>query len=291
VRGALGSVGLQEHRPSGGADESGADEYGDVAGMFEALHAMVGEPVEVARQREVVFARCLGLADRVARHYRGRGEDVEDLMQAARLGLVKAVNGFDPAQGSPFVAFAIPTMMGEVRRHFRDHGWSMHVPRRLKDRHQQVMRATRELTQSLGRAPTAGELAEHLDLSREDVVQSLLAAQSYRAHSIDAPVSGGDSAPRMLADTVGEVDVAYEQITDREAVRPLLAALPERERTVLYLRFFESLTQSQIAARIGISQMHVSRTLERTLRELRDQLLDQTTEGRVARPACDEGGL
>ena len=266
--GAVVSVPLAEQR----ASRHVTDEYDDVAQMFEVLHSVGGDSVAVARHREAIFTRCLGLADRIARHYQGRGEDPEDLVQAARLGLVKAVNGFDPSKGCQFVAFAVPTMMGEVRRHFRDHGWAMHVPRRLKDRHQEVMRATRDLTQSLNRAPTAGELAAHLELAREDIVESLLAAQSYDVHSIDVPMFGDGPAPRMLADTVGEVDTTFDRITDREAVRPLLAALPERERTVLFLRFFESLTQSQIAQRLGISQMHVSRILERTLGQLRDQL-------------------
>ncbi|MBJ7339407.1 SigB/SigF/SigG family RNA polymerase sigma factor [Mycolicibacterium sp.] len=248
------------------------DEYADVMEMFHALHGTVDESAEVARQREAIFNRCLALADRIARHYGGRGEDIEDLTQVARLGLVKAVNRFDPAKGSHFVAFAVPTMMGEVRRHFRDHGWSMHVPRRLKDRHGNITRATTELTQLLGRAPTAGQLATHLDMSREDIVDSMLAAEAYRVHSIDAPVSSGDSAPRMVSDTVGSIDFEFDRITDQETVRPLLAALPERERTVLYLRFFESMTQSQIAEQIGVSQMHVSRILEKTLRELRGQL-------------------
>ena len=248
------------------------DEYADVMAMFAAIHADEGNTSDATRQREEIFNRCLVLAHRIARHYGGRGEDIEDLTQVARLGLVKAVNRFDPTKGSHFVAFAVPTMMGEVRRHFRDHGWSMHVPRRLKDRHGHITRATMELTQTLGRAPTAGQLAEVLEISREDVVDSMLAAGAYRVHSIDAPVSTGDSAPRMVSDTVGDVDQGFDRITDEATVRPLLAALPERERTVLYLRFFESMTQSQIAEKIGVSQMHVSRILERTLRELRDQL-------------------
>jgi RNA polymerase sigma-B factor len=250
----------------------GVDEYGDVMEMFNAMQTAVPESAEVARQRELIFNRCLALADRVARHYGGRGEDIEDLTQVARLGLVKAVNRFDPSKGSPFIAFAIPTMMGEVRRHFRDHGWSMHVPRRLKDRHGGITAAVSELTHSLERAPTAGELAAHLDISREDVVESLLAAQAYRVHSIDAPISTDDSGARMIADTVGEVDLNFDHITDAETVKPLLAALSEREQTVLYLRFFASMSQSQIAAQIGVSQMHVSRILERTLQSLRDQL-------------------
>lgn len=248
------------------------DEYADVLAMFTELQRTGSSSAQAARQRERIMNRCLDLADRIARHYGGRGEDIEDLTQVARLGLVKAVDRFDPAMGSNFAAFAVPTMMGEVRRHFRDTGWSMHVPRRLKDRHATMTRARTELMQSLGRAPTASQLAEHLDMSREDVVESLLAADAYRVHSIDAPIASGDSAPRMVSDTVGDVDSAFDLITDRETVGPLLAALPKRERSVLYMRFFESLTQSQIAERIGVSQMQVSRILEKTLRDLRDQL-------------------
>jgi RNA polymerase sigma-B factor len=248
------------------------DEYADVTAMFTALHDTAPDSAQAAHQRTLIVDRCLALADHVARRYSGRGEDIEDLTQVARLGLVKAVNGFDPAKGSHFIGYAIPTMMGEVRRHFRDHAWATHVPRRLKDRHGAITAATTELTQSLGHAPTASQLATHLDLSHEDVVDSVLAASAYQVQSIDAPVSSGDAAPRMLADTLGESDTAFDRITDQHTVRPLLEALPERERTILYLRFFESMTQSQIAERIGISQMHVSRILDRTLRELREQL-------------------
>jgi RNA polymerase sigma-B factor len=249
-----------------------ADEYPDVVDMFLVLKTLPAESAEYARQRERIVTRCLQLADHVARHYDRRGENLEDLTQVARLGLMNAVNRFDPEKSSSFLAFAVPTMMGEVRRHFRDHGWSMHVPRRIRDRHGQITRATAQLTQDLGRAPAASELSELLGLEREEVVESLIAAASYNVHSIDAPVAGGDGSPRMLADTIGDVDLEFDHITDRETVRPLLAALPERERSVLYLRFFASMTQSQIAERIGVSQMHVSRILERTLTKLRDQL-------------------
>ena len=258
--------------PGSGSREGHDDEFDAVlAAMFADLQEM-RDPGQAARQRELIVTRCLDVADRIARHYRNRGEDLEDLTQVARVGLVKAVNQFDPTNGAPFLAYAIPTMMGEVRRHFRDHGWSMHVPRRLKDRHGHITRATTELTQTLGRAPTAGQLADVLGMSREDIVDSMLAAEAYRVHSIDAPVSSGDSAPRMVSDTVGGVDFEFDRITDQQTVRPLLSALPERERTVLYLRFFESMTQSQIAEQIGVSQMHVSRILEKTLRELRNQI-------------------
>jgi RNA polymerase sigma-B factor len=249
------------------------DEFADVADLFVALGATSVGTAAHARAREAIVTRCLCLADRVARHFDRRGEDLEDLIQVARVGLVNAVNRFDPEKGSSFVAFAIPTMMGEVRRHFRDHGWSMHVPRRLKDRHVALSRATTDLIQTLGRAPTPSELAEYLDVEREDVVESIVASEAYRTQSIDAPVVGGDGSARHIADTIGSVDGAFADVTDRESVRPLLASLPEREREVLYLRFFASLTQSQIADRIGVSQMHVSRILERTLRELRSQLV------------------
>jgi RNA polymerase sigma-B factor len=248
------------------------DEYQDVVDMFLVLKTLPAESHEYARQRERIVTRCLQLADHVARHYDRRGENLEDLTQVARLGLMNAVNRFDPEKSSSFLAFAVPTMMGEVRRHFRDHGWSMHVPRRIRDRHGQITKATAQLTHDLGRAPTASELSDQLGLEREEVVESLIAAASYNVHSIDAPISGGDGNPRMLADTIGDDDLEFDHITDREAVRPLLAALPERDRTVLYLRFFASMTQSQIAERIGVSQMHVSRILEQTLTKLRDQL-------------------
>ena len=248
------------------------DEYSDVIDMFHVLKTLPAESHEYSRQRECIVTRCLQLADHVARHYDRRGENLEDLVQVARLGLMNAINRFDPDKSSSFLAFAIPTMMGEVRRHFRDHAWSMHVPRRIRDRHGQITKATAHLTQTLGRAPTAGELSELLGLDREEVVESLIAAASYNVQSIDAPISGGDGKPRMLAETIGDVDPEFDHITDMEAVRPLLVALPERERTVLYLRFFASMTQSQIAERVGVSQMHVSRILERTLTKLRDQL-------------------
>lgn len=261
------------HTPSPApAHPERVDEFADVAELFAALRATSAGTSAHERARAAIVTRCLCLADRVARHFDRRGEDLEDLVQVARVGLVNAVNRFDPEKGSSFIAFAIPTMMGEVRRHFRDHGWSMHVPRRLKDRHVALSRATASLIQTLGRAPTPSELAEYLDVAREDVVESIVASEAYRTHSIDAPVVSGDGSARHIADTLGTVDAAFAGVTDRESVRPLLAGLPDREREVLYLRFFASLTQSQIAERIGVSQMHVSRILERTLRELRAQL-------------------
>jgi RNA polymerase sigma-B factor len=162
--------------------------------------------------------------------------------------------------------------MGEVRRHFRDNSWSVKVPRRLKELHLRLGAATAELSQRLGRAPTPTELAAELDMDRDEVVEGLVAGSSYNTLSIDSGGGSGTEDAPAIADTLGDVDLSLDQIENREALRPLLEALPERERTVLLLRFFESLTQTQIAERVGISQMHVSRLLAKSLARLRDQL-------------------
>lgn len=246
------------------------DEYHDVPAMFEVLHRMPAESHDYCAQRTRIVERCLPMADHVARHFSGRGESVEDLVQVARLGLLNAIDRYDATKGVSFVAFAVPTMMGEVRRYFRDHGWTMHVPRRIRDLHVQISRARTRMAQQLGRAPTASELAADLDVEHHLVVECLVAGDAYQLRSIDAPIGTNDSGTRMVADTVGQLDPALDRVIDRTAVSPLLAALPDLERRVLHMRFFESMTQSQIAARIGTSQMQVSRILSRTLATLRD---------------------
>jgi RNA polymerase sigma-B factor len=249
------------------------DSYDDVVDMFVALRQMPAESHEYSRQRERIVARCLPLADHVASHFARRGEGLDDLTQVARLGLMNAVNRFDPAKGPSFIGFAVPTMMGEVRRYFRDYSWGMRVPRRLRELHVQISRTTADLAQKLGRAPTASELSRVLEVSHEEVVECLIAGDAYRLESLDAPI-GTDSSgkPRVVADAVGGIDPQIDHITNRESVRVLVAALPQREREVLQMRFFEAMTQSQIAERIGVSQMQVSRILANTLRSLRDQL-------------------
>ena len=249
------------------------DSYDDVVDMFVALRQMPAESYEYRRQRERIVARCLPLADHVASHFSRRGESLDDLTQVARLGLMNAINRFDPGKGPSFIGFAVPTMMGEVRRYFRDHSWGMRVPRRLRELHVQISRTTSDLAQKLGRAPTAGELSRVLEVPREEIVECLIAGDAYRLESLDAPLSAdGSGKPRLVADAAGGIDPQIEHITNREAVRVLVAALPQRERQVLHMRFFESMTQSQIAERIGVSQMQVSRILANTLRRLRDQL-------------------
>jgi len=258
---------------SQGSSSRQNSEYADVAGMFRELQDVEEGSAEFSRQRDRIVERCLPLADHIARRFDGRGEPRDDLVQVARVGLVNAVIRFNVDAGSDFVSFAVPTIMGEVRRHFRDNSWSVKVPRRLKELHLRLGAATAELSQRLGRAPTATELAAELGMDRDEVIEGLVAGSSYNTLSIDSGGGGSDDDDaRAIADTLGDVDAGLDQIENRESLRPLLEALPERERTVLVLRFFESMTQTQIAERVGISQMHVSRLLAKSLARLRDQL-------------------
>src|SRR4051794_24654637 len=240
--------------------------------MFRELAKLDADSAQFQRQRARIVDRCLPLAAHTARRFEGRGEPRDDLIQVARVGLVNAVVRFDVETGSDFVSFAVPTIMGEVRRHFRDNSWSVKVPPRLKKLHLRLGSATAELSQRLGRAPTATELAAELGMDRAEVVEGLVAGSSYNTLSIDSGGGNEDDDARAIADTLGDVDVGLDQIENREALRPLLEALPERERMVLVLRFFESMTQTQIAERVGLSQMHVSRLLAKSLTRLRDQL-------------------
>lgn len=246
-------------------------EYADVTGMFHRLKALDEESVAYRRQREAIVERTLPLADHVARRYRNRGEPIDDLVQAARVGLVNAVNRFDPENGADFLSFAIPTIMGEVRRHFRDYGWAVKVPRRLKDLQGQLVKVRAELSQQVGRAPTPSEVARHLGIEREAVMEATIASSNYSTLSTDIQTSADDEY-RSVGDTLGDIDPNIDKVVDLETVRPLIAALPEREKKVLVLRFFESMTQTQIAERMGYSQMHVSRLLAQALRRLREQV-------------------
>ena len=258
--------------PRGTTTSRRRDDYADVLEMFHHLARLEEGTTTHQRHRDRIIERCMPMADHVALHFDRRGEALDDLVQVARVGLLNAVRRFDPTLGSPFIAFAIPTMMGEVRRHFRDHAWTMHVPRRIRDLHVQISRATTDLTQTLGHAPTPTELAKYLDTDRDVVVECLVSAEAYNLRSLDAPIGDEGGRPRMVADVVGQNDERLEHVTNREALRPLLAALPQRDRDVLEMRFFESMTQSQIAEKIGTSQMQVSRILSRILGELREQL-------------------
>lgn len=249
-------------------------EYADVTDMFRRLVSLDEHSSAYRQQRDLIIQRCLPLADHIARRFRNRGEPLEDLVQVARVGLMNAVNRYDADNGADFLAFAVPTMMGEVRRHFRDHGWSVKVPRRLKELNSELKKAHEELSQRLGRAPMASEIATHLGIDREEVVQGQIASSAYSTLSSDASVGGNDDDEgRSVSSTFGAWDANLDKVLDVETVRPILAALPAREQTVLRLRFFENMTQTQIGERLHISQMHVSRLLARSLATLRKQAL------------------
>ena len=239
--------------------------------MFRHLKLLNDGSPAFGRQRDEIITRSLPLADHIARRYGGRGEPFDDLVQAARAGLVNAVNRFDVDNGADFLSFAVPTMMGEVRRHFRDFGWAIKVPRRVKELQPQLIRARAELSQRLGREPNASDIASHLGITREVVVEATIGGAHYSTMSIDMPVGPGDDY-RPFGDTLGDVDSNLDKVLDIETVRPLIAALPQRYRTILTLRFFENLTQTQIAERIGCSQMHVSRLLAKALDTLRSHV-------------------
>ena len=222
--------------------------------------------------RDELVQGHLPLVEYLARRFAGRGEPLDDLIQVATIGLIKAVDRFDPERGVEFSTYATPTIAGEIKRHFRDKGWAVRVPRRLQELKLALTRASADLTQQLGRAPTVAELATHLNLSEEDVLEGLESAHAYSTVSLDAPDSDDDEGP-AVADSLGMVDEALEGVEYRESLKPLLEALPAREKRILVLRFFSGMTQSQIAAELGISQMHVSRLLARTLAQLREGLL------------------
>jgi RNA polymerase sigma-B factor len=218
--------------------------------------------------REELVERFLPLARDLALRYTYTDEPFDDLLQVACLGLIKAIDRFEPGRGSKFTSYAAPTILGELKRHFRDKGWSLHVPRDLQERSLAVSRATELLSKELGRSPKVREVAEHLGCSAEQVLEAQEAAASYEATSLDAPVVRDDDESASLVDLLGGEDSAYELVEEREAIRKNWKELPDTERQVLELRFMHDLNQREIGERIGYSQMHVSRLLRRALTRL-----------------------
>ncbi|MFF3491979.1 SigB/SigF/SigG family RNA polymerase sigma factor [Streptomyces sp. NPDC002795] len=251
------------------------DDAPDTTAALARIATLPDGPEKSALQQEVVCA-WMPMAVRLARRYRHRGESSEDLVQVAHLGLVKAVSRFDPSRGAAFQSFAIPTILGAMKRHFRDGLWGLHVPRRVQELRMKVRAASRELGCSLdARGASVQEIATYTGLSEDEVRLGQGALESFALLSLDAgPVLSDES--RTLADTLGVVDPGFDWIVDREALRPLLKALPERERQILYLRFFREMTQRGIAEQFGISQMHVSRLISGTCARLRDQVMAET---------------
>lgn len=218
--------------------------------------------------RDQLIEEHLWLARHCARRFSGKGESPDDLMQVASMALVKAVDRFDPTFKVRFATFAVPTITGELRRHFRDRTWSMRVSRRLKDLHLELKSASEHMAHDLGRAPTVDELADALDVTPEQVLEALEAGAAYRASSLDAPV-GGEGEEGIIP---GEIDSDLEDTGLRVMLQDAMTSLPERERRIVYLRFYLGLTQSEIAEEIGVSQVHVSRILRATLAQLAEEL-------------------
>jgi RNA polymerase sigma-B factor len=236
--------------------------------LFEQLATLPEEDEERLRIRGELVELHLPLVEYLARRFRNRGEWLDDLTQVATIGLIKSIDRFDLARGVEFSTYATPTIVGEIKRHFRDKGWAVRVPRRLQELKLALTKAIGDLAQREGRAPTVAEIAAHLQMSEEEVLEGLESANAYSTVSLDAPDSGDDDAP-AVAESLGMLDDALEGVEYRESLKPLLEQLPPREKRILLLRFFGNMTQSQIASELGISQMHVSRLLARTLTQLR----------------------
>jgi RNA polymerase sigma-B factor len=260
--GAAHSVQATQHHPQ---DRSGA------RALFVELRTLKDGSPEYAELRNRLVRMHLPLVEHLARRFRNRGEPLDDLTQVATIGLIKSVDRFDPERGVEFSTYATPTVVGEIKRHFRDKGWAVRVPRRLQELRLALTTATAELSQQHGRSPTVHELAEKLAISEEEVLEGLESANAYSTLSLDVPDTDDESP--AVADTLGAEDEALEGVEYRESLKPLLEDLPPREKRILLLRFFGNMTQSQIAQEVGISQMHVSRLLARTLAQLREKLL------------------
>ncbi|MFG2037833.1 RNA polymerase sigma factor SigF [Dactylosporangium sp. NPDC048998] len=268
---------IAEHGPNthGAGETTGTSTRATDAQARALLSLMADLPAGADRER--VRARLIELyiplAEYLARRFRNRGEHFDDLVQVANLGLIKSVDGYDPARGAAFTSYAIPMIVGELKRHFRDKGWDVRVPRRLQELRLEISKVSGDLAQDLGRSPTVADLAARLGVSEEEVIEGLDCGQAYRALSLDAPAGdGGDPTSAGLGDLIGAEDPDMQNVENRESLRPLLAKLPDREQKIIAMRFHGNLTQSQIAAELGISQMHVSRLLAAALRTLRTEL-------------------
>jgi RNA polymerase sigma-B factor len=252
------------------SEQSRDSDYAHLGPLFAEFAALPADHPDRVALRNKLVTGYLPVVQHIARRFAGRGEPVDDLEQAGTVGLLNAVDRFEPDRGIDFLSYAVPTITGEVRRHFRDRTWSMRVPRRLKDLQSSINGAVGPLSQELGRAPRPSEIAARLGIATEEVVEGLDAQQAYRSTSLDELVSGADTA---LTDTLGVADAELDKVEYRQTLAPLLDELPERERTILVLRFFGNMTQTQIADRVGISQMHVSRLLAQTVAGLRRRML------------------
>ena len=266
-----------------GTTDGGLEDL-DAAALAYAECISIASETECAALRDALTRLCLPFAGRLARRYRGRGETFEDIEQVARLGLVKAIDRYDPERGS-FTAYAVITISGEIKRHFRDKTWGVHVPRRIQDLSLEVGHASMVLTSTLSRAPRPDEIAARLNVTTEAVLEAMESAAGYSPSSLNAPIAGEGTAE--FGEMLGDVDADLEMVDDKLTVTDLLMRLPPRERQMLAMRFYGNRTQAEIAAELGISQMHVSRLLSRALTWLRQAMLTDTPprwEGAETRP-------
>ena len=264
MRCARGAVVTPSVSPAGTEPE----QYAHLVELQHRYAQLAADDPQRPRVREEVISGYLPVAEHLARRFAGRGEPLEDLVQVAAIGLIHAVDRFEPERGVNFFSFAIPTITGELRRYFRDHGWCTRVPRGLKELHLAIRTSQTQLSQQLGRAPRPSDIADQLGIPIAEVIEGLQVGDAYSSSSLDELL--GDHGGATVGELMGELDNELAVIEDREILRPLLAQLPPRERTILMLRFFRHLTQTQIAERLGISQMHVSRILARTLEFLQE---------------------
>jgi RNA polymerase sigma-B factor len=237
--------------------------------MFEQLAALEAGTSEHEELRAALIERHLPLVTFMARKFADRGEPLDDLIQVGTIGLIKAIDRFEISKGFEFSTFATPTIVGEIKRHFRDKTWAVRVPRRLQELGASVTKATTELTQKLDRSPTPKEIAKHLGITVDDVAEALESNAAYSTVSLDVTSETSTS----IGETFGALDEALEGVEYRESLKPLLSQLDDREKRILQMRFFDNLSQSQIATELGISQMHVSRILNKVLTHLREGLI------------------
>jgi RNA polymerase sigma-B factor len=244
---------------------------GSAAILLQHMHTLPTGHPDRAAARDRAITAWLPLARHLARRFDGRGETYDDLTQIATIGLIKAIDRFDPEYGADFAAYAVPTITGEIKRHFRDHTWDIRVPRRLQELKLDINTATAALSQTLGRSPTVADLAEYLKRSEEEILEGLEGARAYNAMSLQTMVGNNEDGTE-LGDLFGVDDPDLATAELRASLGPALKTLPPRERQIIMLRFFDNLTQTQIAERVGLSQMHVSRLLAKSLTALRRQL-------------------
>jgi RNA polymerase sigma-B factor len=249
---------------------------------------LTGAGVPASRRgqiRDDLVRLHLPLVEHLTRRFRNRGEPYDDLVQVGTIGLIKAIDRFDLDRGVEFSTYATPTIVGEIKRHFRDKGWAIRVPRRLQELRISISAASADLTHSLGRSPTIAELAGRIGVTQEEILEGLESANAYATLSLDAATDSAEDSALSMLDTLGEDDEALESVENRESIKPLLEQLHPREKHILTLRFFRGMTQSQIATEIGVSQMHVSRLLNKTLQQLREALADDPSLDRVDGPS------